>query len=170
MSSVSCQTPSWLGVATTLPSQITIASSGATVDIVPRIFVNILPPVAGAAVALSNTENTITTVFTSPTVEAGTYQVVVGFEIDNDGTVVLWNIAEQVLLNISGTGISSRPLLNFQPAYVNQTAVSNDPIYITMTGLVTTTGGTLTCNVQRTGTLSTNKQGTVYSMTVQKIA
>jgi hypothetical protein len=156
-----------VAATTNLPSQVII--SGVTVDVVPRIFVNVLPPVT-EAVALSNTENTITTVFTSPSVEAGTYQVVVGYEIDNDGTVVLWNTAEQVLLNVSGTAVTTRPLLNFQPAYVNQTAITTDPIYITLTGLVTTTGGTLTCNIQRTGTLSTNKQGTVYCMTVQKIA
>jgi hypothetical protein len=175
MSSVSTQTPSWLGVATTiLPSQITIASTGATVDLVPRIFINESPPIAGAAVALSNTENTSTTIFTSPSVEAGTYQVSVSYEIDNDGTAVAWNTAEQVILFIGGTGgtgLTVRPLLNFQPAYVNQTAAANDPIYITQTGLVTTTSATtLTCNVQRTGTLSTNKQATVYSMTAQKIA
>ena len=169
MSSVSTQTPSWLGVATTnLPSQVTI--SGVAVDVVPRIFRNELPPIVGAAVALSNTENTVTTVFTSPSVEAGTYQVSVSYELDNDGTVVVWNTAEQVLLNISGTGVTARPLLNFQPAYVNQTAAANDPIYTTLTGLVITTAGTLTCNITRYGTLSTNKQGVVYCFTAQKIA
>jgi hypothetical protein len=164
--------PNWLGETPALiPSQIQLDGSGAFVDIVPRIFVNESPPIAGAAVALSNTENTATTIFTSPSVEAGTYQVSVSYEIDNDGTVVLWNTAEQVLLSIGGAGVTVRPLLNFQPAYVNQTSASNDPIYITMTGLViTTAAGTLTCNIQRTGTLSTNKQGAVYSFTVQKIA
>ena len=163
--------PNWLGViANNVFTSNTVTINGTTVDIVPRIFTNLLTPVVGG-VALSNTENTITTIFTSPSVEAGTYQVSVAYEIDNDGTVVVWNTAEQVLLNISGTGITTRPLLNFQPAYVNQTALTSDPIYITMTGLVTTTtGGPLTCNIQRTGTLSTNKQGSVYSMTVQKIA
>jgi len=158
-----------LTTTTNLPSQVII--SGTTVDVVPRIFRNESPPIAGAAVALSNTENTATTIFTSSSVEAGTYQVSVSYEIDNDGTATAWNTAEQVLLSIGGAGVTVRPLLNFQPAYVNQTSAANDPIYITMTGLVTTTSaGTLTCNTQRTGTLSTNKQATVYSMTVQKIA
>jgi hypothetical protein len=164
---------SWLGVPPTsslTSSSVVINSTNTTVDIVPRIFKNDNPPIGGAGVALSNTDSVSTTIFTSPSVEAGTYQVSVSYEIDNDGTVVVWNITEQVLLSIGGTGVSVRPLLNFQPAYVNQTAAANDPIYITLTGIVITTAGTLTCNIIRYGTLSTNKQGVVYCFTAQKIA
>lgn len=164
--------PNWLGdIPALIPSQTQLNGSGAFVDIVPRIFTNQSPPIGGAGVALSNTEGTATTIYTSPSVEAGTYQVSVSYEIDNDGTVVVWNTAEQVLLSIGGSGVTVRPLLNFQPAYVNQTTAANDVIYITMTGLVVTTAaGTLTCNVQRYGTLSTNKQAVVYCFTAQKIA
>ena len=170
MSSVSTQTPSWFGVATTnLPSQVTI--SGTTVDVVPRIFRNVLPISGGATTALSNTDNATTTVFTSPTVEAGTYQVVVGFEIENDGTVVAWSNAETMTLAIGGTGVTVYPLFSLQPSYVNNFSTANDVIYYTLTGLVTTTASTtLTANVIRNGTPSTNKQGTVYLFTCQKIA
>lgn len=164
--------PSWLGIVPTfIPSQTQLNGTGALVDIVPRIFTNQNPPIGGAGTALSNSDSVSTTIYTSPSVEAGTYQVSVSYEIDNDGTVVAWNTAEQMLLSIGGTGVTVRPLLNFQPAYVNQTTAANDPIYITLTGLVVTTAaGTLTCNVTRYGTISTNKQGVVYCFTAQKIA
>jgi len=171
MSSVSCQTPSWLGVATTsLPSQITIASTGATVDIVPRIFRNV-SPIGITGTALSNGDNVTTTIFTSPTVEAGTYQVVVGFEIENDGTVVAWSNAETMTLAIGGANVSIYPLFSLQPSYVNNFSVANDVIYYTLTGLVTTTASTtLLCQIIRNGVPSTNKQGSVYLFTAQKIA
>lgn len=162
---------SWLGVPPTIiPTQITIAGTGATVDIVPRIFVNANPPTVGGT-ALSNTDSVSTTVYTSSSIEAGTYQVVVGFEIENDGTAVAWSTGEQMLFSIGGTGVSTRPLVSIQPAYVNITQNANDPIYFTLSGLVVlTAASTLTCNVIRYGTPSSNKQGSVYLMTVQKIA
>ena len=163
---------SWLGVPPTIiPTQITIAGTGAIVDIVPRIFRNVSPISAGATTALSNTDNATTTVFTSPTVEAGTYQVVVGYEIENDGTVVAWSNAETMTLVIGGTNVSVYPLLSMQPAYVNNFSAASDVIYATLTGLITVTASTtLTCGIIRNGTPTTNKQGTVYLMTVQKIA
>jgi hypothetical protein len=162
--------PNWLGVTPAfIPSQTQLNGTGALVDIVPRIFKNLNAP-TGEGVALSNTDGASTTVYTSPSVEAGTYQVSVSFEIENDGTVVGWSNAEQMLLSISSTGITTRPLLSLQPAYFNQFNAANDPIYITLTGLVTTTGGTLLCNVIRYGVPSTNKQGSVYCFTAQKIA
>jgi len=161
---------SWLGVPPTIiPTQITIAGTGATVDIVPRIFRNV-SPIGSTGTALNNGDNTTTTIFTSPTVEAGTYQVVVGYEIENDGTVVAWSSAETMTLVIGGTGVSVYPLLSMQPAYVNNFSAANDVIYMTLSGLVITTGGTLLCQIIRNGTPSTNKQGSVYLMTVQKIA
>jgi hypothetical protein len=170
MSSVSTQTPSWFGVANTnLPSQVVI--SGTTVDVVPRIFRNVSPISAGATTALSNGDGVITTVYTSPSVEVGVYQVTVSFEIENDGTVVAWSNAETMTLYIGGTGVTIYPLYSLQPAYVNNFSAANDVIYGTITGLVTTiVAGPLTANVIRNGTPSTNKQGTVYLFTAQKIA
>lgn len=162
---------SWLGVPPTIiPTQITIAGTGVTVDIVPRIFKNVNPPISGSGTALSNTDSVSTTVYTSSSIEAGTYQVVVGFEIENDGTAVAWSTGEQMLFTIGGTGVSVRPLVSIQPAYFNITQNANDPIYVTLSGLVTTTAGTLTCNVIRYGTPSTNKTGDIYLFTAQKIA
>ena len=155
---------------TTVSSQVIIASTGATVDLVPRIFRNVSPISAGSTTALSNADNASTTVFTSPTVEAGTYQVVVGYEIENDGTVVAWSSAETMTLVIGGTSVSVYPLLSMQPAYVNNFSLANDVIYATLTGLVTVTASTtLTCGIIRNGTPSSNKQGTVYLMTAQKV-
>jgi hypothetical protein len=166
--------PSWLGVPSSIPSsipsQITIAGTNTTVDIVPRIFRNVSPIGAGGT-ALSNGDNTATTIFTSPTVEAGTYQVVVGYEIENDGTVVAWSSAETMTLYIGGTNVSIYPLLSLQPAYVNNFSAANDVIYMTLTGLVTVTASsTLTCQIIRNGVPTTNKQGSVYLFTAQKIA
>ena len=164
--------PNWLGVTPAfIPSQTQLNGTGALVDIVPRIFRNVLPISGGATTALSNTDNATTTVFTSPTVEAGTYQVVVGFEIENDGTVVAWSNAETMTLSIGGTGVTVYPLFSLQPSYVNNFSTANDVIYYTLTGLVTTTASTtLLANVIRNGVPSTNKQGTVYLFTAQKIA
>ena len=163
---------SWLGItSSSLPSStIVISSTNTTVDIVPRIFRNVLPISGGATTALSNTDNATTTVFTSPTVEAGVYQVVVGFEIENDGTVVPWSSSETMTLAIGGTGVTVYPLFSLQPSYVNNFSTANDVIYYTLTGLVTTTAGTLLANVIRNGVPSTNKQGTVYLFTAQKVA
>lgn len=170
MSSVSTQTPSWFGTGTTtVSSQVIISGTGATVDLVPRIFRNVSPIGVGGT-ALNNGDNTTTTIFTSPTVEAGTYQVVVGYEIENDGTVVPWSSAETMTLVIGGTGVSVYPLLNMQPAYVNNFSLANDVIYMTLTGLVITTGGTLLSQIIRYGTPTTNKQGSCYLFTAQKIA
>lgn len=159
-----------LGLANTnLPSQVTV--SGTTVDLVPRIFKNVGPISGGATTALSNGDGSITTVYTSPSVEVGVYQVTVGYEIENDGTVVAWSNGETMTLYISGTGVTVYPLLSLQPAYVNNFVAANDVIYGTITGLVTTIiAGPLTANVIRNGTPSTNKQGTVYLFTAQKIA
>lgn len=164
--------PNWLGdIPAVIPSQTQLNGSGAFVDIVPRIFRNVLPISGGATTALSNTDNATTTVFTSPTVEAGTYQVVVGFEIENDGTVVAWSNSETMTLAIGGTGVTVYPLFSLQPSYVNNFSTANDVIYYTLTGLVTTTASTtLLANVIRNGVPSTNKQGTVYLFTAQKIA
>lgn len=155
---------------TTVSSQVIIASTGATVDLVPRIFRNV-SPIGSTGTALNNGDNTATTIFTSPTVEAGTYQVVVGYEIENDGTVVAWSSAETMTLYIGGTNVSIYPLLSMQPAYVNNFSLANDVIYMTLTGLVTiTAAGTLLCQIIRNGTPSTNKQGSVYLFTAQKVA
>jgi hypothetical protein len=165
---------SWLGItssSTLTSSTILISSTNTTVDIVPRIFRNVSPISAGSTTALSNIDNASTTVFTSPTVEAGTYQVVVGFEIENDGTVVPWASSETMTLSIGGTGVTVYPLFSLQPSYVNNFSTANDVIYYTLTGLVTTTASTtLTANIIRNGVPSTNKQGTVYLFTAQKIA
>lgn len=161
---------SWLGVPPTIiPTQITIAGTGATVDIVPRIFRNVSPIGVGGT-ALNNGDNITTTIFTSPTVEAGTYQVVVGYEIENDGTVVAWSSAETMTLVIGGTGVSVYPLLSMQPAYVNNFSLANDVIYMTLSGLVITTGGTLLSQIIRNGVPTTNKQASCYLFTAQKIA
>jgi hypothetical protein len=164
--------PNWLGdIPAVIPSQTQLNGSGAFVDIVPRIFVNVSPISSGPTTALSNTDGVITTVFTSPTVEVGVYQVTVGYEIENDGTVVAWSNGETMTLYIGGTGITVYPLSSLQPSYVNNFSTASDVIYATITGLVTTTvSTTLTANVIRNGTLSTNKQGTVYLFTAQKIA
>lgn len=171
MSSVSTQTPSWFGTGTTtVSSQVIISGTGATVDLVPRIFRNV-GPIGSTGTALSNGDNVTTTIFTSPTVEAGTYQVVVGYEIENDGTVVAWSSSETMSLVIGGTNVSIYPLLSMQPAYVNNFSAANDVIYMTLTGLVTVTASsTLLCQIIRNGTPSTNKQGSVYLFTAQKIA
>jgi len=164
---------SWVGIpSSSLPSSsIVISSTNTTVDIVPRVFRNVLPISGGATTALSNGDNSVTTVFTTPSVEVGTYQVVVGYEIENDGTVVAWSTAETMTLYIGGTGVTIYPLSSLQPAYVNNFVAANDVIYATITGLVTTiVAGPLTANVIRNGTPSTNKQGTVYLFTAQKIA
>jgi len=112
---------SWVGIpSSSLPSSsIVISSTNTTVDIVPRIFRNVSPISGGATTALSNGNGSITTVYTSPSVEVGVYQVVVGFEIENDGTVVPWSTAETMTLYIGGTGATVYPLSSLQPAYVN---------------------------------------------------
>lgn len=164
---------SWVGIpSSSLPSSsIVISSTNTTVDIVPRIFRNVLPISGGATTALSNGDGSITTVYTSPTVEVGVYQVVVGYEIENDGTAVAWSNGETMTLYISGTGVTVYPLSSLQPAYVNNFVAANDVIYATITGLITTiVAGPLTANIIRNGTPSTNKQGTVYLFTAQKIA
>lgn len=166
----------WLGtVPTFIQNQVTVTVSGGTtttVDIVPRIFRNVSPISAGATTALSNGDNVSTTIFTSPAIEAGTYQVVVGYEIENDGTVVAWSSSETMTLVLGGSGVSIYPLVSLQPAYSNNFAAANDVIYATLSGLLVTTAAstTLTCSIIRNGTPSTNKQASVYLMTVQKIA
>lgn len=164
---------SWVGIpSSSLPSStIVISSTNTTVDIVPRIFRNVLPISGGATTALSNADGGITTVYSSPSVEAGVYQVVVGFEIENDGTAIPWSNAETMTLYVAGTGATVYPLSSLQPAYVNNFVAANDVIYATITGLITTIiAGSLTANIIRNGTPSTNKQGTVYLFTAQKIA
>jgi len=164
--------PNWLGVTPAfIPSQTQLNGTGAYVDVVPRIFRNVSPISAGATTALNNADNSVTTVFTTPSVEVGTYQVTVGYEIENDGTAVAWANAETMTLYVGGTGVTIYPLYSLQPAYVNNFVAANDVIYGTVTGLVTTiVAGPLTANVIRNGTPSTNKQGTVYLFTAQKIA
>jgi hypothetical protein len=162
-----------LGFSATTPfirSPTVINGTGATVDLVPRIFRNISPISGGTTTALSNGDNVTTTIFTSSIVEAGVYQVLVGYEIENDGTVVAWSSAETMTAVIGGTNVSIYPLLSLQPAYVNNFSAANDPIYITLTGLVTVTAAsTLLCQIIRNGTPSTNKQGNVYLFTAQKV-
>ena len=164
---------SWVGIpSSSLPSSsIVISSTNTTVDIVPRIFRNVSPISGGATTALSNGDGSITTVYTSPSVEVGVYQVVVGFEIENDGTVVPWSTAETMTLYIGGTGATVYPLSSLQPAYVNNFVAANDVIYATITGLITTiVAGSLTANIIRNGTPTTNKQANVYLFTAQKVA
>jgi hypothetical protein len=72
---------------------------------------------------------------------------------------------------MTGGGVGKRPSLTLQPAYFSQFPATNQPIDITVTGLIETTiAGQITCNVSRFGTPSTNKYGGIYSLTYQKIA
>jgi len=165
---------SWVGIPSSsslTSSTVVINSTNTTVDIIPRIFRNVLPISGGATTALSNEDGSITTVFTTPTVEVGVYQVTVGFEIENDNTVVAWSNSESMTLYIAGSGSSVYPLLSLQPAYVNNFVAGNDVIYQTITGLVTQiTAGPLNANIIRNGTPTTNKQAQVYLFTAQKVA
>ena len=154
-----------------IPSQTQLNGTGPIVDLVPQILRNVNSP---SGVALSNVSVSTTTVFTSPSFvgSAGTYLVSANFSLGIEGGVS-WTSSEAIVLTVSmtGGGVQNRPAVTLQPAYFSQFPAVNQPINITVTGLIETTiSGNITCNVSRFGTPSTNKTGDIFSLTVQKIA
>jgi len=154
-----------------IPSQTQLNGTGPIVDLVPQIIRNVNSP---GGVALNNSPSTTTVVYTSPSSvgSAGTYLVSANFVLSIQGGIS-WTNGEAIVLTVSmtGGGVQNRPALTLQPSYFSQFPAVNQPINATVTGLIETTiSGQITCNVSRFGTLSTDKFGDIFSLTVQKIA
>jgi hypothetical protein len=154
-----------------IPEETQLNDTGAVVDLIPQIIYSGAP----SYFPLSNTPGSTTIIFTDITLRgAGTYLVTVNYSILGN-FLVPWVNSETMVLDVCTTdteNVVAIPNVTLQPAYVNNfTSFSNDDIIVSLKGNIELTGPAfLNARVTRYGSLSANRQGGLYSMSVQKIA
>ena len=153
-----------------IPEETQLNDTGPIIDLIPQVIYSGAP----TYFPLSNTPGSTTIIFTDIMLrDAGTYAVTVNYSILGN-FLVPWINSEVMVLDVCTTdteNVIAIPNVTLQPNYVNNFVSGDDEIDIGLTGLVELTGPAfLNARVTRYGSLSTGRQGGLYSMTVQKIA
>jgi hypothetical protein len=153
-----------------IPARTQLNGAGPLVDLIPQIIYSVGVP---SYQALSNTSGTTNILFTDILFQdVGTYMVTVNYGFITTGAP--WQNSETMILDVCTTdteNVIAIPNVTLQPNYFSNFVSDDDEIDIGLTGLVELTGPAfLNARVTRYGSLSANKRGGLYSMTIQKIA
>jgi hypothetical protein len=142
-----------------IPSPTQLNGTGPLVDLVPTVY-----DITNSPISLNDTGTT--TLWTSPTLAIGVYQVNAAAQFYVGG-IPSWQTNESFTLYI-GTPFYNSAIISCQPFYQ---ADNGSFVYVTMSGLIKLTSAqTVSLIINRSATGSANKLGDVTSLTLQKIA